>query len=441
MYALYSLLLGVWVALMLPVIAYRAAFKKKPFPGLAERLGKLPDALLSDGRPTIWLHACSVGEALSLQPLLEELAARYPDARFVISTITNGGQRVAREKYGKFAGDGIFFFPVDEPPIVRRVLDTIKPTILVIVDTEIWPNTLRETKRRGIPIVLVNGRISEKSFRTYRHLRPFLAPVLENYRLLLMKDQVDVDRILHMGALPSRVRLTGNMKYDVAAKDVSGAQREALDTALGITATPGRVIVAGSTHPGEEEALFSALARLLDGDAFADVRLLLAPRHIERADEVEALAAKHGLTVSRRSASRAVPGARIMLLDTLGELATAYQFADVAFVGGTLVPIGGHSVMEPALFGKPIVVGPRMENFGNMVEEFLEAGAITQIKAVATDPSAAQELANAFRHLLADRDRATAMGRAAQTLFEKSKGATKLAADAISEILGDQFQN
>lgn len=436
MYFVYSLLLGIYAALMVPVLLYRAVFKKKPFPGFRERFGRLPHALKNDGRQTLWLHACSVGEALSLQPLIEELIARYPEARIVISTITAGGQAVAREKYAKYVGDGVFYFPVDLPNVVRKVFDTIQPSILVVVDTEIWPNVLRRANQLGIPAVLVNGRISAKSFRTYRHLTPFLAPVLSCFHLLLMKDQVDVDRIVKMGASPSRVRLTGNMKYDVSAKAITADQRNALDTALGITATPGPVIVAGSTHEGEEDALFAALAEIRKREDLSETRLLLAPRHIERAGSVAGLAERCGFTVTRRSAATPVPGADILLLDTLGELATAYWFADVAFVGGTLVPVGGHSIMEPALFGKPTVVGPRMQNFGNLAADFVEEGALAQTTLDATAPGCATELADALAKLLADGAARAAMGSAARSLFERSQGATKLTADAIAEVLG-----
>jgi 3-deoxy-D-manno-octulosonic-acid transferase len=436
MYFLYSILLSIWLAMMAPVLWYRAKFKGKELPGLGERLGQLPDALAHDGRVTLWLHACSVGEALSLQPLIDELVVRYPNARLVISTITNGGQKVAREKYGKIVGDGVFYFPVDEPPVVRHVFDKIKPAMLIVVDTEIWPNVLREASHRDIPVLLVNGRISAKSFRTYQHLRPFLAPVLANYKMLLMKDQVDVDRIVRMGAQPSRVRLTGNMKYDVSTKTITADQRDALDAALGVTSSPGPVIVAGSTHEGEEAALFAALKTIRSTDGLEATRILLAPRHIERANAVAALAIEHGFTLTRRTVVPPKMGADILLLDTLGELATAYQFADVAFVGGTLVPVGGHSIMEPALFGKAIVVGPRMQNFGNMADEFVEAGAMAQTERDAAVPGCADELAATITALLADPPRRATMGAAARDLFERSQGATKLTADAISEVLG-----
>lgn len=438
MYLIYSFLLGIWMLLMLPVLWWRSVFKKKAFPGIAERLGRLPDALRSDGRVAIWMHACSVGETLSLQPLIEGLAARYPESRLVLSTTTQGGNKVAREKYTKIVGDRIFYFPVDQPAIVRRVLSTIKPAILIIVDTEIWPNLLREARRCDIPVVLVNGRISDKSFRWYRWLSCVLAPVLACYRMILTKDQVDADRLRQMGAPASRVLVSGNMKYDVAVSDVSGERRQALDLALGISATPGPVIVAGSTHEGEEELLFAALALLREKPATASVRLLLAPRHIERTESVIALAQKYGLSVSRRSENSPAHAAAVMLLDTHGELAAAYQFADVAFVGGTVAPIGGHSIMEPALFGKAIVVGPHMENFGNMVDEFIQAGALIQIvKLESTLGQQAERFAEKFEMLLTDPARATAMGHAASEIFEKSKGATKIAINAISQILED----
>ncbi|MDR3709177.1 MAG: 3-deoxy-D-manno-octulosonic acid transferase [Capsulimonadaceae bacterium] len=434
MYLLYTILLTIWLVAMAPVLWWRAVFKKKALPGLAQRAGRLPDALRGDGRETIWIHACSVGETLSIQPLVEALTTRYPDARLVISTITAGGQNVARERYAKYAGDGIFYFPIDLPGVVRRVLDFVQPSILVIVDTEIWPNTLREARRRNIPVVLVNGRISAKSFRWYRYAAPLLAPVLACYDAILVKDQVDGDRFRLMGAPGGRLRVSGNMKYDVAAKDISSAQRDALDEALGITSAQGPLIVAGSTHEGEDEVVLAALRILRKAPETSGVRLLLAPRHIERAASVAALARAHGFSVSQRSSGAPVSGSEVLLLDTHGELAAAYQFGDVAFVGGTIAPAGGHSIMEPALFGKPIVVGPHMENFGNMVDEFLEADAIVRLTAPGDVSARAEEMAEAFSGLLSDAERAQKMGKAAQELFEKSKGATATAVETIDRV-------
>lgn len=436
MYYLYSFLLGIWMLAMLPALWWRSVFKRKPFPGLAERLGKLPPALANDGRATIWLHACSVGETLSLQPLVDELAKRYPEGRLVLSTTTQGGNKVAREKYVKILGDAIFYFPIDQPPVIRRVLSFLQPAMLVIVDTEIWPNLLREASRRDIPVVLVNGRISARSFRWYRWLAPLLAPVLECYRIILTKDQIDADRLRQMGGRASRIRVSGNMKYDVAARDISGQQRKALDDALAIEQAASPLIVAGSTHEGEEELLLQALKQLRAASATANVRLLIAPRHIERTAAVAELARANGFSVCLRSAEQPEPAAQVLLLDTHGELAAAYQFADAAFVGGTIAPIGGHSIMEPALYGKPIVVGPHMENFGNMVDEFIEAAALVQISREALGAGEmAGALTKAFSELLTDPARASTMGQAALGIFQRSKGATKIAADAISEIL------
>lgn len=435
MYAIYTFLLTLWLIVMAPVLVWRAVVKKKTLPGLGQRLGRLPAALQADERATIWIHACSVGETLSIQPLLEALHARYPNARLVISTITAGGQNVARERYAKFAGDGIFFFPVDLPGIVRRVFDIVQPDLLAIVDTEIWPNTLREAARRNVPVVLVNARISAKSFRWYRWASPILGPVLACYDAILAKDDVDEDRLRRMGAPSGRVRVSGNMKYDVSVKDISTEQIDALDRGLGITATQGPIIVAGSTHEGEEEPLFAALHILRGAPVTANVRLLIAPRHTERAVAVIALAQAHGFTVSVRSKGEPVPGSPVMLIDTHGELATSYQFADIAFVGGTIVPIGGHSIMEPALFGKPIVVGPHMENFGNMLDEFLDSDAIVVVACQGDAAQIAADLAGAFTALLANPERAAATGAAAKRLFDKSKGATQIAMDTIAGVL------
>jgi len=438
MYPLYSFLFGSWVFVMAPYFLYRAWKHQKYLPALRQRRGHLPDTLKSDGRPTIWIHSCSVGETLSVQPLAHALSLRFPQARFVFSTITKTGQAIAQERFAKYGEGNTFYFPIDLASIANKVLDTIKPALLITIDTEIWPNVLHETKKRGIPIVMVNGRISAQSFQYYRWLQPLMGPVFQNYSLFLMKSREDAGRLQRMGAPPSKLRVSGNIKYDrnLVEKDVTEAQASALDSALALTVGKAPLIVAGSVHEGEEQTVLDALRRVRLAPGLENTRLLLVPRHPERFAPVALLAERQGWRVKRRSdPAPGDPSADVLVLDALGELATAYQFATVVFVGGTLIPHGGQSIMEPAVYGKAIVVGPSMKNFPQIIDDFIERGGIAQISADQTNKEAqARQLADAFVRLLQDPEAREAMGRAAHSVFEGSQGATQYTVDHIAAI-------
>ena len=438
MYFLYSLLFGSWVILLTPYFLYRAWRHQKYLPALKQRLGFLPDSLKSDGRPTIWIHSCSVGETLSVQPLAHALSQRFPQARFVFSTITKTGQAIAQERFAKYGAGNTFYFPIDLASIADKVLDVIQPSLFITIDTEIWPNVLHQAKMRGIPVVMANGRISAQSFQYYRWLQPLMGPVFQNYALLLMKSQEDADRLQRMGAPPSKLRVSGNIKYDrnLVEKEVTEAQALALDQSLALTATDAPLIVAGSTHPSEEQILLDVLRGIRQTPELENTRLLIVPRHPERFTPVAQLAEQSGWRVKRRSdPAPGDPTFDVLIGDTLGELATAYQFATVVFVGGTLIPHGGQSIMEPAVYAKPIVIGPSMKNFPQIIDDFIERGGIAQISADETDKEAQkQQLTEAFIRLLLDADAREAMGRAAYSVFEGSQGATQFTVDHIAAI-------
>jgi len=435
---LYSLLLSAWIVLMLPVFLYRALRYGKYLQGLAQRFGRLPDSLRSDGRPTFWFHSCSVGETLSIQPLASELHARFPEARFVFSTITKTGQAMARQRFSAYGPGNIFYLPVDFAFVCRRFLDWIRPTVIVIIDTEIWPNLLRQAHLRGISVIMANGRISPRSFRLYRLVRPVLRNVFANYRVLLMKSEDDAERIRKMGAPPDKVFVSGNIKYDkeLVEQEMREDVAQALDEVLGLTSEDGPLIVAGSTHEGEEDVLMEVLRRIRLRPQLEKARLLLVPRHPERFDAVANLAARKGFLVKRRSEdNKTADGAQILLLDTIGELATAYRFATVAFVGGTLIPHGGQSILEPAWYAKPIVIGPSMENFRQIARDFHDRGAVKQIQAPETDREAQiEELTDAFVSLLEDEEQRNALGQAAYSVFENNRGAARFTVDRIAVI-------
>jgi 3-deoxy-D-manno-octulosonic-acid transferase len=438
MYLLYSLFLSAWIALMTPVFLYRALRHGKYTQGVAERFGNLPENLRCDGRPTIWLHSCSVGETLSIEPLVAELHRRFPDARLVFSTVTKTGQTLARQRFAIYGRGNTFYFPIDLGWVCKRFLNLIRPTVIVITDTEIWPNLLRQAHRRSIPVVMANGRISAKSARLYRLARPLMRKVFASYAAFLMQSEDDAERIRAIGAPAARVIVSGNMKYDKGPSEREQGEEifQSIGEALGVSAAAGRIIVAGSTHEGEEQVLFEVLRRVRLLPGLEDTRLLLAPRHPERFAAAAEQAARAGFTVRSRSGKTgAAPGAQVLLLDSIGELATAYRFGAIAFVGGTLIAHGGQNILEPAWHAKPIVIGPSMENFRQTARDFLARGAVVQIKAGPSErQSQIAELTEIFSGLLRDEEKRKAMGRAARLVLDSNRGASGFTAERIGAI-------
>ena len=438
MYFLYSLLFGSWIAFMVPFFLFKAWRQQKYLPALRQRLGFLPASLKADARPTIWIHSCSVGETLSVQPLAHALALRFPQARFVFSTITKTGQAIAQERFAVYGAGNTFYFPIDLASIANRVLDHVRPRLLITIDTEIWPNVVHEAKRRGVPVVMVNGRISAQSFQYYRWVQPLLGQVFLNYALMLMKSQEDADRLQRMGAPPSKLRVSGSIKYDrsLVEKDITEAQALALDAALALTASDAPLIVAGSTHDDEESTLLEVLRRVRLVPGLEATRMLIVPRHPERFGAVAQLAVRAGWRVKRRSdPAPGDPAADVLIGDTLGELSTSYRFATVVFVGGTLIPHGWQSIMEPAAYAKPIVVGPSMKNFPQTIDDFVERGGIAKIAADESDKEAQKaQLTEQFVRLLLDPAARAAMGQAALSVFEGSQGATQYTVDHLATI-------
>jgi 3-deoxy-D-manno-octulosonic-acid transferase len=441
MYLLYSILLVIWGFLLLPFFLFKAWRRGKSLPGLCQRFGRLPDSLKSDGRPTIWFHSCSVGETLSLQPLVQILRKRFPQARFAFSTITKTGQQVAVQRFSAYGQGNTFYFPIDLAFVVRRVLDWIRPSMIIIIDTEIWPNMLNQAKRRGIAVVLANGRISTKSFRHYRWARPLMSRVFRNYSALLMQSEEDAERIAQMGAPKAKTTVSGNIKIDRDLIEGESGEALALDleNCLGLHHSDTPLIIAGSTHEGEEQILLKALQRIRRTPGLENAKLLLAPRHPERFDSVARIARQEGFKIHRRS--EGVPkdsDAEVLILDTVGELATVYRFATVAFVGGTLVRHGGHSIMEPALYSKAIVIGPSMENFRQIADEFRLHGGLRQISAGPEAQSTQlHQLTDAFLELLQDAKKREDLGKVAYSILERNRGATQRTGERIAAI----FQN
>jgi 3-deoxy-D-manno-octulosonic-acid transferase len=446
-YVLYSVLLAAGVLLLSPYFLLLAVVQGKYLGNLRERLGwRFPRELwpgpASASPPqSIWIHAVSVGEVLAVLPLAQLLNERYPQFRLVISTTTVTGQKLARERM-PFA-DVIFYFPLDWGGPVRRYLAAVRPRVVVIVETEIWPNFLRECRRAQVPVLFVNGRLSERSSRGFTRalafsvgaLSGFLKGVLGDATLFLMQGKEDAARLIALGAPTDRVIVTGNVKYDFAVPRASRVS-EWLEKQLA-NGIRGPVLIAGSVMGNEENAVLHAFADVVR--EFPRALLILAPRKPEQFDGAASSVIQSGRKVVRRrdlnlnGAEAAVlsePGS-VFLLDSLGELAGLYRFADAVFVGGSLVPSGGHNILEPAAFSKVPVYGPSMENFRQIAASFLSAGAGIQVRT-------REELSSAWRGLLNDPARATRMGAAARELAEQSRGATALVLEHIGKVIGEE---
>jgi 3-deoxy-D-manno-octulosonic-acid transferase len=425
-YLVYSLVTLAALLIASPYFLYQALRHKKYLGSIAQRLGYLPLSLNLDGDESIWVHAVSVGEVLSVRPLLAQLRAEYPKLRVFLSTTTLTGQQLARR--GVPDADGVFYFPFDWTFAVRRTLSVVKPRLFVMVETELWPNMLRECRRRGIKTVLVNGRLSHRSYPRYRLIRPFMTRVLGDVDRFCVQGEEAARRLRDLGADPARITITGSMKFD--ALDPVPAQARGRDRVVRFFRTaPSRVVfIAGSTLRGEEEAVIRAFNRLRTGGG--NPLLIVAARHPERFDEVERLCRQEGLATVRRSQLPidAEPRVDAVVLDTIGELAQLYEIATVVFVGGSLVPAGGHNILEPALFGKPIVVGPHMENFGEIVEAFLANNAAIQVRS-------SGELEDVVGELVRDPVRRASLGAAARALIDTNRGAKERTLAVIRDVV------
>jgi 3-deoxy-D-manno-octulosonic-acid transferase len=402
MYLVYTFLLYVGLLLTLPWYALKF---RKYLPTLKDRLGFLQFPQL---RRSVWVHAVSVGEVKSVRKLIEKLRSSYPEQPLVLSTITPAGQGLARATAG--VADHVFYFPLDLPGAIRRTLDRINPELVLIAETEIWPNFLRECRKRNIRVLLVNGRISDRSFPRYRAVRRWLKRVLDDFTLMGMQTEADRERIESIGADGRKVAVFGNLKFD--ALELEHALEPGLSQMLG--GLP-RLWIAASTMPGEEEQILDAFSEVRK--SHPELTLLIAPRHAERFDSVERLVLSRGFACTRRSRRNGIEKDAVLLLDSVGELASTFRYASVVFVGGSLVPKGGHNILEPAAFANPIVFGPHMENFKEIRDTFLKARAAVEVRS-------SGELANVVHRLLTDAQSAAELGANARQVVEQNTGAT-----------------
>jgi len=428
MYSLYSVLVLVLAVLASPWFIYQAVRYKKYVRSLGQRMGYLPVSFNMDADESIWIHAVSVGEVLTARPLISELKRRYPNLRMFLSTTTMAGQQLARRSVQDV--DAVFYFPFDLGFIVRRTLDLVRPKLFIMMETEIWPNLLRECRARGVKTAVVNGRLSPRSFPRYRLIRPLMRRVLEHIDKFLVQSEESARRFIDLGADPARVVVTGSLKFDSLEVSPTALQARSRDRVLRYfrLSSSRPVIVAGSTMKGEEASVLRAFRKVRA--AAPATLLVLAPRNPERFAEAEQLAQSEGWKVARRSdlAIDAEPRVDVVILDTIGELATIYQIATIVFVGGSIVATGGHNVLEPAVFGKPIVFGPHMENFLEIADAFVTNGAGVQL----TDEA---ELEEAFLSLMSDPVRRARLGAAARALVEANRGANEKSITVLSALL------
>jgi 3-deoxy-D-manno-octulosonic-acid transferase len=421
MYFLYSLIAALALVASAPWVLWQAVRHGKYRHRWHERFGRLPPSVAGAGGPTLWLHAVSVGEVLSAAPLVAAMRHVHPDWRIVVSTTTRTGRDMAEARLSGVAG--VFYFPLDFAWIVRKVLRHLRPSLVVIVETEIWPNLVRLCRANGIGLLLVNARISDRSYPRYRRVRRLLAGVFAQFDRLCAQSDATASRLRDLGAPADRVVVTGSLKFDVPADP----PRSVADVAARLDGLP--VLLAASTLKGEEEILLQTLQRLRE--TTADAVLVIAPRHPERFDGVTLLAERTGLRVLRRTRLAAQPDAPfdVLVLDTIGELAALCAQATVVFVGGSLVPSGGHNILEPARYARPIVVGPSMSNFADIARSFLAAGALVQ----APDADAAQrELLSLF----ADAPRRQRLGEAARGVLDQHRGAVERTMREIAAVMG-----
>jgi 3-deoxy-D-manno-octulosonic-acid transferase len=391
--------------------------------GLGERLGRVPHRILQpDSRPSIWVHAVSVGEVLAVAGLVASLREKFPRHRVVVSTTTASGQKLAR---ARFREQNVFYFPLDLGFCIRPYLRALRPALVIMAETEFWPNSLRLSRASGARVTVVNARISDRSLPGYLRWSRWLGPVLKNIDLFLAQTDEDARRLVEIGALRERVRVSGNLKFDVPPPAETALVAQ-LKEAFG-QADAGPVLVCGSTMEGEEPLLMRGFENVLASHPGAV--MVLAPRHPERFDKVAELLQQLGTKYWRRSEWRGEPvSGGVFLLDSIGELASAYSLADLAFVGGSLVSYGGHNILEPALFGVATVVGTSYQNFRDIVALFEQNQAVRIVGAA--------ELPLVFMELVDSPAQRKALGQRGLATLRQQMGSTERTLEALMELMG-----
>jgi 3-deoxy-D-manno-octulosonic-acid transferase len=420
MYILYNVILIAMTVLLSPFFLFKILTVPKYRGGISQKLGRVRKRVrrVIHGTRPIWVHAVSVGEVMAAHPLIRELKKKYPGRKLVLSTVTVTGNYTALRRVPE--ADAVFFFPFDYPWIVRRVIRRINPLIFLVAETELWPNFFRELSHARIPSVVINGRISSSSYRNYMKFRSFFRQVFGLVTLFCMQSEDDATRIKEVGAPSERVMVTGNLKFDQKIPTIKSSP---------VFIRPGsKVITAGSTHRGEESVLLDIFRRLRK--KYPELVLILAPRHPERFDEVEGLVNRLGYECQRRTRPAAGAIKDVLLLDTIGELHSFYGICDIAFVGGSLVKVGGHNLLEPAAMKKPVIFSSYMFNFKEISEALISAGGGLLVRDK-------EELYAQIDALLSNPEEANLIGERAFRVIEANSGATKRTIEAVSGFIGE----
>ena len=456
MYLLYDILLHLSLILLIPYFLFKMLFVGKYRKGILERFGFIdkekiknltPNSELQAPNRTIWFHAVSVGETKAVLPLLKRFKERRPDVKVIFSTVTNTGNTVAMREGAQWM-DSLIYFPLDFYWVVSRVVERLGPDAFVVVEKEIWPNILRVFKKNKTPVLVINGVISDRSFKRYSFFEFFFRRIFGNISYFLSQTEQDRSRAVALGVEPARCLVAGNIKFDITPAEWPAEERGAFISGLNIKDSD-KIIVAGSTHAGEEEIILDTFKRLKQ--EFSDIRLILAPRHPERFSEVERLIKDKGFSMIRRSEIRSqesevrsqkirteslTPNSKlptpnlfeVILLDTIGELCNIYSLATAAFVGGTLVDTGGHNLMEPAFYRKPVVYGPYLRGYLEMAEMLEKAGGGIRV-------NNGEGLFIKLRDLLNDKISRENIGMAAYNVVESNRGATEKCLKVLESLL------
>lgn len=431
MYILYNILIIlVFIFVALPYFLYRLVVEKGFGHRFRQNMGLVRREEIAPVADTncIWLHGASVGEMVAISPLVKEIKNLMPERKILVSAVTVGGYDMARQIMPE--ADAIINFPLDLPFVASSMVSRIRPGIFIMVETELWPNFLRAIRERNIPAMMMNGRISEKSAKSYRYLSGLLRDMLNTINLFCMQSSIDAKYITQLGADPEKIIITGNTKFDQTYAEVSPEDLATYKTELGLGEDAYPVIVAGSTHRTEEEAVLTSFTALRK--KYPRARLIIAPRKLNRIEEIKKVNAKFGYEMGFRSKLKEMEGMRpefpVLMLDTIGELGRIYAIGDIVFVGGSLVRYGGHNVLEPAAHAKPILVGPSMEDFKDSFSLLSKAGACRMVSDTAG-------LTEAFLEIADDDVLRKKMGDASIQIIRENRGAALKTIHYLTDLL------
>ena len=434
MYILYNILIIlVFIFLALPYFLYRLVVEKGFGHRFRQNMGLVRREEIAPVADTncIWLHGASVGEMVAISPLVKEIKNLMPERKVLVSAVTVGGYDMARQIMPE--ADAIINFPLDLPFVASSMVSRIRPGIFIMVETELWPNFLRAIRERNIPAMMMNGRISEKSAKSYRYLSGLLRDMLNTINLFCMQSSIDAKYITQLGADPEKIIVTGNTKFDQTYAEVSPEDLATYKTELGLGEDAYPVIVAGSTHRTEEEAVLTSFTALRK--KYPHARLIIAPRKLNRIEEIKKVNAKFGYEMGFRSKLKEMEGMRpefpVLMLDTIGELGRIYAIGDIVFVGGSLVRYGGHNVLEPAAHAKPILVGPSMEDFKDSFSLLSKAGACRMVSDTAG-------LTEAFLEIADDDVLRKKMGDASIQIIRENRGAALKTIHYLTDLLNQK---